>query len=107
MTGYRNNRYKYLATSSTLIWDEVNIWSLLSQGRMNHSRIITLHDPTIDLYIFAATCRAKRQYFPTEHTSNPHLIPVELALDEHDFGMVQSAVQHKIEESSLIILGNY
>jgi hypothetical protein len=53
---------------------------------MNYSRISTLHDPTIDRHIFAATCRAKHQYFPAEYTTNSHLIPIELALDEHDFG---------------------
>ncbi|GAA6530503.1 hypothetical protein LPYR103PRE_24760 [Segatella asaccharophila] len=58
----------------------------LRQVRMNYSRIITLHDPTIAPHVFAATCRAKRQYFLTEHTTNSHLIPIELALDEHDFG---------------------
>ena len=87
MTGYRNNRYKYLATSSTLIWDEVEIWGLLHQVSLNHSRIITLHDPTIAPHVFAATCRAKRQYFPTEHTTNSHLKRIEQALNEHDFGM--------------------
>lgn len=86
MTGYRNNRYKYLATSSTLIWDEVEIWGLLHQVSLNHSRISTLHDSNIAPHVFATTCRAKRQYFPTEHPINPHLIPVEQALDEHDFG---------------------
>jgi len=58
----------------------------LRQVRMNYSRISTLHDSSIDRRVFAATCRAKRQYFPTEHTSNPHLKPIEQALDEHDFG---------------------
>lgn len=58
----------------------------LSQVRMNYSRISTLHDPTIDLHVFAATCRAKRHYFPTEHTSNPHLKRIEQAINEHDFG---------------------
>lgn len=58
----------------------------LRQVRMNYSRISTLHDSSIDRRVFAATCRAKRQYFPTEHTSNPHLKPIEQALNEHDFG---------------------
>ena len=58
----------------------------ISQVRMNYSRISTLHDPSIDRHVFAASCRAKHQYFPTEHTTNSHLIPIELALDEHDFG---------------------
>lgn len=58
----------------------------LRQVRMNYSRISTLHDSSIDRHVFAATCRAKRQYFPTEHTSNPHLKSIEQALNEHDFG---------------------
>ena len=58
----------------------------LSQVRMNYSRISTLHDYSIDRHVFAATCRVKRQYFPTEHTTNPHLKPIEQALNEHDFG---------------------
>lgn len=58
----------------------------LRQVRMNYSRISTLHDSTIDRHVFAATCRAKRHYFPTEHTSNPHLKLIEQALDKHDFG---------------------
>lgn len=58
----------------------------LRQVRMNYSRISTLHDSTIDRHIFAATCRAKHQYFPAERTSNPHLKPIEQALNEHDFG---------------------
>ena len=58
----------------------------LSQVRMNYSRISTLHDSNIDHHVFAATCRAKRQYFPAEYTSNPHLKPIEQALNEHDFG---------------------
>lgn len=56
----------------------------LRQVRMNYSRISTLHDSAIDHHVFAATCRAKRQYFPTEHTSNPHLKPIEQALISHD-----------------------
>jgi hypothetical protein len=58
----------------------------LRQVRMNYSRISTLHNSSIDRHVFAATCRAKRQYFPIEHTTNPHLKPIEQALDEHDFG---------------------
>ena len=58
----------------------------LRQVRMNHSRISTLHDSNIDHHVFAATCRAKRQYFPTEHTTNSHLKRIEQALNEHDFG---------------------
>ena len=58
----------------------------LRQVRMNYSRISTLHDSNIDHHVFAATCRAKRQYFPTEHTTNSHLKRIEQALNEHDFG---------------------
>ena len=58
----------------------------LRQVRMNYSRISTLHDSSIDLHVFAATCRAKHQYFPTDHTPNPHLKSIEQALNEHDFG---------------------
>ena len=56
----------------------------LRQVRMNYSRISTLHDSSIDRHVFPATCRAKHQYFPTEHTSNPHLKPIEQALISHD-----------------------
>lgn len=58
----------------------------LRQVRMNYNRISTLHDSSIDRHVFVATCRAKRQNFPTEHTSNPYLKPIERALDEHNFG---------------------
>jgi glycosyltransferase involved in cell wall biosynthesis len=58
----------------------------LRQVRMNYSRISTLHNTSIDRHVFAATCRAKRQYFPTEHTTNSHLRPIEQALNEHDVG---------------------
>ena len=58
----------------------------LSQVRMNYSRISTLHDSNIDHHVFATTCRAKHQYFPTEYTTNSHLKRIEQALNEHDFG---------------------
>ena len=58
----------------------------LRQVRMNFSRISTLYDSSIDLHVFAATCRAKHKYFPTEHTSDAQLKPIEQALNEHDFG---------------------
>lgn len=58
----------------------------LCQVRMNYSRISTLYDFPIDLHVFAATCRAKYQYFPNEHTTDAQLKPIEQALDEHDFG---------------------
>ena len=58
----------------------------LRQVRMNYSRISTLHNTSIDCHVFAATCRAKCQYFPNEHTMDLHLLPIEQALDEHDFG---------------------
>lgn len=58
----------------------------LRQVRMNYSRISTLHGSSIDRHVFAASCRAKRQYFPTEYTSNPHLKRIEKALNEHEFG---------------------
>lgn len=58
----------------------------LRQVRMNYSRISTLNNRAIDRHVFAATCRAKHQYFPTEHTFIPHLKPIEQALDDHDFG---------------------
>ena len=58
----------------------------LHQVRMNYSRISTLNDSTIDRHVFSATCRAKHQYFPHEHTTDAQLKPIEQALDEHDFG---------------------
>lgn len=58
----------------------------LRQARMNYNRISTLHYSSIDRYIVAATCRAKRQYLPTKHTSTPHLIHIEQVLDKYDFG---------------------
>ena len=58
----------------------------LRQIRMNYSRISTLNDCTIDRHVFAATCRAKHQYFPNEHTTDAQLKPIEQALDDHDFG---------------------
>ena len=58
----------------------------LCQVRMNYSRISTLHESSIDLHVFAITCRAKHQYFPNEHTTDAQLKPIEQALDEHDFG---------------------
>ena len=58
----------------------------LRQVRMNYSRISTLNDSTIDRHVFAATCRAKHQYFPHEHTTDAQLKPIEQVLDEHDFG---------------------
>lgn len=58
----------------------------LSQVRMNYSRISTLQDSSVNRHVFAASCRGKHQYFSNEHTTNSHLIPIELALDEHDFG---------------------
>jgi hypothetical protein len=58
----------------------------LRQVRMNDRRISTLNDSTIDRHVFAATCRAKHQYFPHEHTTDAQLKPIEQVLDEHDFG---------------------
>lgn len=58
----------------------------LRQVRMNYCRISTLNDSAIDRHVFAATCRAKRQYFPNEHTTDAQLKPIEQALDQHDFG---------------------
>lgn len=58
----------------------------LRQVRMNYGRISTLHDSSIDRHVFAATCRAKHQYFPHEHTTDAQLKPIEQALDQHDFG---------------------
>lgn len=58
----------------------------LHQVIMNYSRISTLNDRAIDRHVFAATCRAKHQYFPNEHTTDAQLKPIEQALDEHDFG---------------------
>lgn len=58
----------------------------LRQVRMNYSRISTLNDSTIDRHVFAATCRAKHQYFTHEHTTDAQLKPIEQALDEHEFG---------------------
>lgn len=68
----------------------------LRQVRMNYSRISTLNDGTIDHHVFAATCRAKHQYFTHEHTTDAQLKPIEQALDEHDFGKYRVAVQHLI-----------
>lgn len=58
----------------------------LCQVRMNYSRISTLKDSAIDRHVFAATCRAKHQYFPNVLTTDAQLKPIEQALDEHDFG---------------------
>lgn len=58
----------------------------LRQVRINYSRISTVNDSTIDRHVFAATCRAKHQYFTHEHTIDAQLKPIEQALDEHDFG---------------------
>ena len=53
---------------------------------MNYSRISTLNDSVIDRHVFAATYRAKHQYFPHEYTTGAQLKPIEQALDQNDFG---------------------
>ena len=56
----------------------------LRQVRMNYNRISTLHNSTIDRHVFSATCRAKQQYCPHEHTTDNTLKPMEHALTYHD-----------------------
>ena len=89
---YLNNR-KDVDLGSLLAHTPQHYDMFLSQVRMNYSRISTLHDSNIDHHVFATTCRAKHQYFPTEHTTNSHLIPIELALDEHDFGKYRCSIR--------------
>lgn len=72
----------------------------LRQIRMNYSCISTLNDSTIDRHVFAATCRAKHQYFTHEHTTDAQLQPIEQALD---FWKVSGAVQHIIVISLIFL----